>query len=284
MWIVCGPAPTTPPPAVTTTTVAAPTPTPAPAPAPAPLPLPPVIAEVPGAATVMIGLINADRAAAGLAPLKLRDDISAFSSGHAKAMAEAGDIWHNDAFFTSATKQRFAARRVGENVARHSGLQAAHVLLMNSPGHRANLLSPTFRAVGIAAWANGGTVFVAQNFIEPISADGSGPTAAAPASKPAAAAGPTAAPAKPAASPVPAVPTPAPAVLAAGPPPEPDGPQGAIETAAGGLVPGPAGALPTADTDNRGDGWPPVLPGAALAGTFLVAVLAALARRLRLAA
>ncbi|MBW3557595.1 MAG: CAP domain-containing protein, partial [Actinobacteria bacterium] len=275
---------TAPPPVtVTTTTVQAPT---APAPAPAPLPAPlPVLAEVPGAATVLIGLVNADRAAAGLVPLQLRDDISAFSSAHAKAMAEAGDIWHNDEFFTSATKRRFGARRVGENVARHSGLQAAHLLLMGSPGHRANILDPGFRAVGLAAWTKGGTIFVAQNFIEPVSGDGSAPASQAPAAKPAAAPKPPASPTTAAAAKPAGAPAPAPAVLAVAPAAadagEPQAPLGTTEVEADGPLPAPAvqaAGTPVASTDSRRHPAPPVM-----AAVLLVAVIVWLGRRVRLA-
>lgn len=250
------------------------------------LPIP--LAEVAGADAVMLGLINTERTAAGLVPLALRDDLNAFASAHAKAMAEHGEIYHSDEFFTAASKRRFGARRVGENVARHSALQAAHLALMDSPGHRANILDPGFRVVGLASWTNSGRFFVSQNFIEPSGATLSGAaapaTTAAPAPKPAAAPRATtttaAAPAPP-----PAPPVGAPAVLAAAPA-EPEVPAEPEPAAEDGQPRPPAqesvAGEPASTTDTQ-ISWPLGLAAASLLTALVaVAAMAALRRRRQL--
>jgi len=44
---------------------------------------------------------------------------------------------------------------VGENLAYARDVQLAHRLLMNSPGHRANILSPIYRWIGIGVMDGG---------------------------------------------------------------------------------------------------------------------------------
>ena len=53
----------------------------------------------------------------------------------------------------------------GENLALAQTLQIAHTGLMNSPGHRANILNPTFGRVGIGV-QDGGIygLMITQNF------------------------------------------------------------------------------------------------------------------------
>jgi uncharacterized protein YkwD len=56
-------------------------------------------------------------------------------------------------------------RTAGENLALSPTVQIAHTGLMNSPGHRANILSPAFGRVGIGIM-NGGRrgLMVSQEF------------------------------------------------------------------------------------------------------------------------
>ena len=59
-------------------------------------------------------------------------------------------------------------RAVGENVAYTSTVTRAHTLLMNSPAHRANILSTTFTQVGLGvAKDSHGTVWVVEVFRKP---------------------------------------------------------------------------------------------------------------------
>ena len=118
-------------------------------------------------ADVMLGLINLERANHGLRPLSSRADIVTYAAAHSAAMAEAGAIWHNDDYFTRTTKDRFGASMVGENVAVNSSTVDAHARLMNSPGHRANILEPNFTHVGIAiARAADGPMYFTQDFLK----------------------------------------------------------------------------------------------------------------------
>jgi uncharacterized protein YkwD len=56
-------------------------------------------------------------------------------------------------------------RTAGENLALAPSLQIAHTGLMNSPGHRANILRPQFGRVGIGILDGGRRgLMVTQNF------------------------------------------------------------------------------------------------------------------------
>lgn len=140
------------------------TPEAAPAPAPA---VGQGIAEVPGAADALLALVNQERAAARLPLLQSRPAIAGVAGGHSRTMAARGDIWHNDAYFTAASRASLAAKALGENVAMNSSLEDAHHRLMASPGHRANILNGAFDAVGISVTHDdGGALFITQDFVD----------------------------------------------------------------------------------------------------------------------
>jgi hypothetical protein len=118
--------------------------------------------------------------------MAMRADVVAIAAGHSRAMADAGTIWHNSNYFTNATRSALAGKSLGENVAMNMSVDLAHVALMNSPGHRANILKPEFTVTGMAVvQAGGGALFITQNFVQPSGAAPRG-VAPKPAPKPAA--------------------------------------------------------------------------------------------------
>jgi hypothetical protein len=184
-----------------------------------------VVDDPVGVAQLLV-LANVERAAAGLPPLALRDDVTAIAAEQSRRMAQAGDISHNDAYFTAEVRQRLAAKTLGENVAMNPSIDDAHRRLMNSPGHRANLMNAKFTVVGMGvARTVDGMAYVTQDFVEPTGALRPLPVPVpvpAPAPDPAPEA-PPAAPAPPKATPHPAppappAPSPAPARIAPAPP------------------------------------------------------------------
>ncbi len=107
----------------------------------------------------MLVLVNQERAAAGLAPLVMDERLRAVARDHARDMFQRGYFSH----YTPERASPFDRLRVagigflaaGENLALAPGLDVAHRGLMSSPGHRANILSPSFRRVGIGAMDGG---------------------------------------------------------------------------------------------------------------------------------
>jgi len=98
-------------------------------------------------------MVNRDRAAAGLHALQWDDKVADVSRGHSTEMRTTKIVAHISAKTGSAADRVRAAKLktplVLENVARAYGLGEAHQGLMNSPGHRANLMSTSATHVGI---------------------------------------------------------------------------------------------------------------------------------------
>ena len=114
-------------------------------------------------------VLNADRARSGLRPLRLNHRLSLAARRHSRAMA-ARHFFSHDSLNGSSFLDRIRRTgylsgahswTVGENIAYGSGrLQTPRAIgraWMNSPGHRANILSRSFRSIGIGIAA--GTPF-----------------------------------------------------------------------------------------------------------------------------
>ncbi|PKM49496.1 MAG: SCP-like extracellular protein [Firmicutes bacterium HGW-Firmicutes-7] len=119
----------------------------------------------------MIDLINAERSKNGLSALKA--DISVMKVARIKAE----DLSKNQYFSHDSPKYGspfemlktfgVAYKAAGENIAGNTSVSAAHKALMNSPGHRANILKTNFDTIGIGIYndARYGKVF-AQIFLQ----------------------------------------------------------------------------------------------------------------------
>jgi uncharacterized protein YkwD len=101
-------------------------------------------------------LTNAERARAHLPPLKLQTQLRSAAAWLAKDMAERGYFDHTDRLGRSIDPRLpdfgysdYSA--IGENVAGGQTTPADVVAgWMRSPGHRANILNPEFREIGVA--------------------------------------------------------------------------------------------------------------------------------------
>jgi hypothetical protein len=128
----------------------------------------------------LLQLLNADRAAAGLARLESDPAIERIASGWSSAMAEAGALSHNDRYFDRETRVRLNATRLGENVAVARDAEQAHRALMDSAPHRANVLDAGFTHVGVGAALRDGRWWFTEDFAQVKRTEG---VAAAPASE-----------------------------------------------------------------------------------------------------
>jgi uncharacterized protein YkwD len=117
----------------------------------------------------LLEMANADRARAGLPPLKMDDGLVQAARAHAVEMASKNQISHQ---FSGEPPlaQRISANsalhldREGENVAVATTADDAHRALMASPPHRDNLLSPNFNVAGIGVYRKDNRIYVAQDF------------------------------------------------------------------------------------------------------------------------
>ena len=117
----------------------------------------------------MLALINKERTTEGLAPLEADPEMRAVAVKHSADMFERGYFSHNTpeskSPFDRMKDEKVRYRTAGENLALAPTLKIAHTGLMNSPGHRANILRPQFGRVGIGILDSGRRgLMITQNF------------------------------------------------------------------------------------------------------------------------
>lgn len=117
----------------------------------------------------LVQLVNQERAREGLPALETDARLTEAARRHAVLLAEHHGLSHQFAG-EEPLRNRIADtglrfNRVGENVASDSeGAQAAHLGLMHSPPHRANILHPGYNRIGVGAIWKDGVLYVAQDF------------------------------------------------------------------------------------------------------------------------
>jgi len=101
----------------------------------------------------MLRLVNDERAKAGLQPLEADTALTTVARAHSEDMFARGYFSHitpeGESPFDRMKKAHITFLMAGENLALAPTLNIAHTGLMESPGHRANILNPGFRRVGI---------------------------------------------------------------------------------------------------------------------------------------
>jgi hypothetical protein len=113
-------------------------------------------------------MLNLERARAGLPSLKVDDRLTQAARAHSLLMARAKQLSHQLPDEPPLSK-RLAATNIrfnqdAENVAYDYSVQAAHEGLMQSPLHRANILSSKYNTVGIGVLRRGDVYWVTQDF------------------------------------------------------------------------------------------------------------------------
>jgi len=107
----------------------------------------------------MLDLVNQERQAAGLNPLAPDPELTEVARRHSADMFARGYFAHDTPEgLTPFDRMRDANVRfvtAGENLALAPTITVAHTGLMNSPGHRANILRPQFGRVGIGVMDGG---------------------------------------------------------------------------------------------------------------------------------
>lgn len=101
----------------------------------------------------MLQLVNAEREAAGMQPVQPDAQLTQVARAHSRDMLARGYFSHyspeGDDLQDRLRRSRVGYLRAGENLALAPTLHSAHAGLMNSPGHRANILRPQFGRLGI---------------------------------------------------------------------------------------------------------------------------------------
>jgi hypothetical protein len=125
-----------------------------------------------------LSLTNQARASAGLAPLTVDGGLRSWARTHSQFMADGGcpdgkKICH------STSEQLKAAggtgwSKVGENVGVGGSAVGIQNAFMNSPGHKANILDPSYNYVGIGTVHKDGSIYVTVVFMAKGSSGGGG--------------------------------------------------------------------------------------------------------------
>ena len=116
----------------------------------------------------LLDLVNHEREKAGLQKLAWNDRLAQAALAHSRLLAENRDLSHQFPGEpplqerVGSTGLRFNS--VAENVAEAPAVDVAHSALMQSPGHRANILHPDYNAVGISIVERGKELYVTQDF------------------------------------------------------------------------------------------------------------------------
>ena len=101
----------------------------------------------------MLELVNEERRKHGLQPLKADPELTMVARAHSNDMLKKGYFAHESpdgkSPFDRMRDAKVSFTTAGENLALAQTLEIAHTNLMNSPGHRANILHPSFGRLGI---------------------------------------------------------------------------------------------------------------------------------------
>ncbi|MFC1600546.1 CvpA family protein [Patescibacteria group bacterium] len=114
----------------------------------------------------MLGLVNKERKKQGINELAVREEPIPVARSHAQDMWQRAYFGHyspeGEDVSTRLKKAEVNYFVAGENLALAPTVQTAHTGLMNSEGHKKNILDPEFKRVGIGVIDNGvyGKMFV----------------------------------------------------------------------------------------------------------------------------
>lgn len=118
----------------------------------------------------MLGYINEDRAKKGLSALVMDAQLVKLARMKSLDMINKNYFSHQSPTYGSPFDMmrnngvKFSS--AGENIALNSDVLKAHVALMNSPGHYANIMSTSFTHVGIGVVkGQNGAIYITQMFI-----------------------------------------------------------------------------------------------------------------------
>jgi len=127
-------------------------------------------------------LLNQARTQSGLPALQYDGPLVETSRSWSSNMASQSRLYHDPNLATVVARVEPKWRSAGENVGVGYGVQQLHDAFMDSPGHRANVMSTRFNRAGIGVVYAGTKIWVTVRFIEgPVLATASSaPSAPAP--------------------------------------------------------------------------------------------------------
>jgi hypothetical protein len=111
-------------------------------------------------------LMNQERTRAGLPAMVSDSKLAGTSRSWSSTMGSQDRLYHDPNLAAVAGSVEPAWRSVGENVGVGYSASSLHTAFMNSPGHRANVMSSKFNRVGIGVIYANGKTWVTARFIQ----------------------------------------------------------------------------------------------------------------------
>jgi uncharacterized protein YkwD len=120
----------------------------------------------PEAEQEIVRLVNVERQSRGLATLIFDERLQQAARQHSSLMAATGEVEHQIGAELTLTTRLHGLRfdACGENIALNIDAERAHRALMNSPGHRANILDAQYNAIGIGVIRTTKGIYVTEDF------------------------------------------------------------------------------------------------------------------------
>ena len=110
----------------------------------------------------MLSLLNQTRRSHGLPVFRLNLALSRTAQRHSRAMADRNTLFHTSNLWYAV--RAFRPSTWGENIGYAPWLRQLRTLWMQSGGHRANILNPRFRRIGIGVVKARGVLWVTTIF------------------------------------------------------------------------------------------------------------------------
>jgi uncharacterized protein YkwD len=116
----------------------------------------------------LVELINRERARQGVQPLAVDERLAEAARKHTQLMVKHDTPSHQlseeQPLQVRVADEGLRSDRQAENVGLEMDVAGAHAMLMNSPAHRANILSRDYNAVGIGVILSGNKLYVTEDF------------------------------------------------------------------------------------------------------------------------
>ena len=118
----------------------------------------------------MVDLVNAERAKVGLKALIVDSKLTNMARVKSQDMITNNYFSHYSPKYGSPFDMMktfgISYRTAGENIAMNQSMESAHTALMNSEGHRANILGASYTKIGIGIVKDSrGYLYITQDFI-----------------------------------------------------------------------------------------------------------------------
>jgi uncharacterized protein YkwD len=116
----------------------------------------------------IFSLINQERVKQGLGPLELDERLTRSARKHTQIMVQNDALSHQldgeESLQLRVSDENMRCDRDGENIALDGTIERAHLMLMQSPPHRANILNSQFNAVGIGILKADELYYITEDF------------------------------------------------------------------------------------------------------------------------